>query len=174
MQETATATTIRRARGEDAGVIAALRTGLHDAGLECDAIPATADALAALLADPAAVITYALVDGRPIGLAYLERQMDGRVRVRFLGVRPDARRQGVGGSLLTHALFGALPASAIYLYLPVADPAAVRWAQERSFRPRPAAESHAPAGHIEYELRLDAPAHGCEDGTCGCGDSCAH
>jgi len=170
--QTTTRPTVHRATEKDAATVLQVVDALRAVGVAPAGVPGDAVALRALLADPRVVLTCALLDGQPAGMAVLERQGDGRAQVTSICVAPAARRQGIGASLLTNALFALLPIPALYMLLPADDQDALHWASRRGFRELPG-DPYSAGQLVELELRLDAPAHGCGCGSGGCGqDGC--
>jgi GNAT superfamily N-acetyltransferase len=174
MNETKTTLTISRVTRANVDLAAAAWNAMADAGIAPFATTDAHTGLMSRLGDPARIVLYACDGSTPVGVSMFERMADKRVRLEAVAVRPEFRRRSIGAALLTQGLFAALPATAMFVVLPVDDRAAIAWARERSFTPRPRDETRDAPGMIEYELRLDAPAHGCGSaGGCSCGgDGC--
>jgi GNAT superfamily N-acetyltransferase len=178
MQEAPTATRVQRVTHASIDAAIDAWTQLAAAAIHPFAVREARDSVTDLLESPSHVFMCAYDRELPVGLAVLERSADRRVRLDALAVLPAHRQRGIGGALLTQGLFAALPATAMFVYVLEHDQARITWARDRSFRPKSATSSTAPAGTIEFELRLDAPASmqgcGCDDG-CACGSGgCGH
>jgi len=168
VRDTLTAVTVGRVTIETADQAAEAWKALAAEGMAPFADQDAHAAILARLAEPGRVLLCAVDGALPVGLSMFERMPDKRVRLEAIGVAPAFRRRGIGAALLTQGLFATLPAIAMFVLIPENDRAAIAWACDRSFRPRPSSEPAVPRGAIEYELRLDAPATGP-----GCGHDCA-
>ena len=94
----------------------ALLAGLHAA---CFAEEWSTDAVTALLAMPGAFVGVAEQAGEPVGF-HLSRTAADEAEIISIGVRPDARRAGIGAALLVDAMDRARAAGSAALFVEVA------------------------------------------------------